>query len=202
VEMMEKIVAANKENAEQRGILASMYNALGDSFRAQHKPSDALREYQKVLAINERLYAGDPNNVDAMLGIAGAKANIAEALAAMGKFDAASESFSAALAAVKPALSAPKPDDGVLTIAAKSFAGLGDLELRLADHSAGDAPVERKHWDKARNLFLMSRDAWQRLPPSLQRASISPDLSDADNVRRKLERCEIRLKAKEVATKQ
>jgi tetratricopeptide (TPR) repeat protein len=202
VDMMEKIVAANKENAEQRGILASMYSALGDSFRAQHKPSETLREYQKALAINEKLYAGDPNNVDALQGIAGGKANIAEALAVMGKFEAASQSFSEALAAVNPALSAPKPDNGVLSIAAKSYAGLGDLELRLADHSTADAPVERRHWDKARTLFLMSRDAWQKIPPTLQRASISPDSSDAENVRRKLERCENQLKATEVARKQ
>jgi non-specific serine/threonine protein kinase/serine/threonine-protein kinase len=201
VAMMEKIVAANKENAQQRGILASMYGALGDALKYRHKLPDALREYQKALSIYEGLYAGDPQNTDALNSIAASKASMGGVLAQLGRLEAASQSFSEALAVMKPALAIPRPTEDVLHTAANSYAALGDLELRFADRSTADAATQRTHWEEARSLFLKSRDAWQKIPPSLQGDPISPDLSTAEGVRRKLEQCDNLLKTTEVAAK-
>ena len=201
VAMMEKMVATNKENAQQRGILASMYSALGDALKRQHKLPDALREYQKSLAIYQALYGGDSQNTSALNSVAASKASIGGVLAEMGRIEAASQSFSEALAALKPALATPRPDESVLHTAANSYAGLGTLELRLADLAPADPATQRAHWEEARNLFLKSRDAWQEIPLSLQGDPISPELSPAEGVRRKLQQCDHLLKATEVAAK-
>src|SRR5215469_7326229 len=99
VAMMEAIVATNKENAQQRGILASLYVALGDALMSRHRSSDALAEYQKGLIIYEKLSAGDPRNTDAVHSMAVCRASIGDVLAGMGKLRAASQSFLAAIAA-------------------------------------------------------------------------------------------------------
>lgn len=200
LETMEKIVSTNKENAQQRGILASMDTALGDAFKAQHKLPDALREYQKALAIDEQLSGGDPNNIDALDSIAASKTCIGGVLTELGRLKAAAQNFSESLSALGKALAAPRPGEDVLRTTADSYAGLADLELRIADQS-DDTATKRGHWEAARDLFLKSREAWQRIPPSLQNAPNSSELSTPDGVKRKLEHCENLLGKAEVALK-
>ncbi len=200
VEMMENIVAANKENAEQRGVLASMYAALAEAYKRQHKLPDALREYQRVLDVSEKLYAEDPNNKDALESIADNKASIGGLLTELGMSKAASESFSESLAALDSVLAEVKASTGTLRIAADANAGLAGLELRLADQSS-NASIQRMHWQKALELLVKSRDAWQKIPPSLRNAPTGPELSTAEGVRKDLEHCEKLLGNTELAMK-
>jgi non-specific serine/threonine protein kinase/serine/threonine-protein kinase len=186
-EMMEKIVAINKENAQQRGIVASMYLTLGDAFKIERRFADALREYQKALRVYEKLYAGDPNNTDALDSIAVCKASVGGVLLNLEQTSAASQSFSEALAAIDPALATPRPSEDVLHTAADSYNGLAEVELQLADRSRSNPAAQRAHWERARNFYVRSLDAFQRVPPSLQGDPRSSELCTADRVREKVE---------------
>jgi non-specific serine/threonine protein kinase/serine/threonine-protein kinase len=200
VELMERIVGANKENAEERGVLASMYAALAEAYKRQHRLPNALREYQRVLDVSEELYAEDRKNKDALESVADSKASIGGILAALGKFQAASQSFCESLAALESVLAEVKATTGTLRIAADANASLAGLELRLGEGSS-NASSQRKHWQKALELLLKSRDAWQKIPPSLRNAPTGPELSTAEGVRKQLEQCEKLLGNTELAMK-
>jgi tetratricopeptide (TPR) repeat protein len=189
-EMMETMVAINKENAQQRGILASMYLALGDAFKIEHRLADALREYQKALSVYEKLYTGDPSNTDAVDSIAACKASVGGVLLKLEQANAASQSFSEALATIDHALAAPRPSDDVLHTAADSYAGLGELELRAGDRSRANTANQRAHWERARDFYAKSVAAFQRIPPTLRDDPRSSEFSSADSVRGKVKLCD------------
>jgi len=200
-EMMEKIVAINNENAQQRGILASMYLVLGDAFKIEQRPADALREYQKALGVYEKLYAGDPSNTDALDSIAACKASVGGVLLKLEQTSAASRNFTEALATIDHALTVPRPSEDVLHTAADSYAGLGELELRAADRSRTDAAGQKAHWERARSFYVKSLDAFQRIPPTQQDDPRSSELYTADDVKKKIKLSDDFLRKTELAMK-
>jgi hypothetical protein len=86
-----------------------------------------------------------------------------EAASRLTNSDLATEYFHQVLKFVEPALLQQKPDPNVLYVAADSYPGLGDLELRKAHRSLKLSAEQGESWSLARSWYLKSLEVWHKI---------------------------------------
>src|SRR3989449_4643195 len=128
----ETLTTADPRDTESAFHLADSYNALGDGLGSRSitnslgDPKGALENYQKALAIYERLVAAYPTSGHFQGGVAVGKAKIAEMHAAGGDSKAALESYGRARVAYET-LSRAEPNN------AQYRGNLGSIIQRVAN---------------------------------------------------------------------
>jgi hypothetical protein len=105
----------------------------------------------------------------------------------------AADYFHQVLKEVEPELAKQNADANVPYLAADSYSGLGDLELRRARQSRGNAATQKARWTQARVWYLKSLQAWRRVDHPLPVAPSGFDAGDPAKVEAKLQLCEAAL---------
>ena len=84
-------------------------------------------------------------------------------------------------------------DANVPHMAADSYSGLGDPELRKARQSRGNAATQKARWTQARVWYLKSLQAWRHVDHPLSVAPSGFDAGDPAKVEAKFQLCEAAL---------
>jgi eukaryotic-like serine/threonine-protein kinase len=192
LKIMNALVASAPENRQQRGYLAKMVQMKGAILLKLDKPEAAMKEFAASLALYESLYKTDPNGAKgSLLDAADCRRRMGEAASRLGNSSLAAEYFRQVLTFVEPLISTQKPDPALLYLAADSYSGLGDLELRKA-HQSHDRAKQKEKWIAARSWYLKSLDAWHRIEHPRPN---SFDAGDPAEVAKSLQLCEAALSA-------
>src|SRR5437867_1980472 len=146
----ETLTTADPRDTESAFHLADSYNALGDGLgsgsitNSLGDPKGALENYQKALAIYERLVAAYPTSGHFQGGVAVGNAKIAEMHAARGDSTAALESYGRARVAYET-LSRAEPNNAQYRAhIARSLVRLVDLLSRGSDRSDSQSLIARR----------------------------------------------------------
>jgi len=196
LKIMRALVATDPENRQQRGYLAIMVRMKGSTFMNVGKPEAARREFTEALSLFESLHELDPTEAEgALIDVAACKEKIAEAASRLDNSKLAAEYFQQVLTFVEPALTKQKPDLNILYLAADSFSGLGDLELRKAHRSLKNSAEQRASWTLARSWYLKSLEVWHKIEHPRNSAPKDFDVGDPATVTKNLQQCEANLAA-------
>lgn len=193
LKIMKSLVTAAPENRQERGYLAKMVQIKGSIFLKLDKPEAAMKEFAAALSLYESLYKADPDGAKGTLvDAADCRKRMGEAASRLGNQNLAAEYFRQVLSFVEPVISTQKPDPAVRYLAADSYSGLGDLELRKARQFRHDPAKRRERWIAARSWYLKSLDAWHRIEHPRPNAF---DARDPAEVAKSLQVCEAALSA-------
>jgi tetratricopeptide (TPR) repeat protein len=193
LKIMRGVVASAPENQQQRGYLAAIYEARGSNLMRLHRPESALQEFDEARAIHESFHKADPSETSASLDAASCTKKMGEAASAVGNSKLAAEYFLQALSVVELFLTPEKPDPDALYVAADSYSGLGDLQVKGARQSGHDPAKQRERWMQARTWYLKSLSAWNRIEHPRHTAPDDFDVGDPAKVAKSLQLCEAKL---------
>jgi hypothetical protein len=116
-----------------------------------------------------------------------------EAASRAGKDKLAAEYFHEVLKEVEPELTKPSVDPSVPYLAADSYSGLGDLDLRKARQSGESSAKRRQGLRQARAWYLKSLETWHRIEHPRPVAPNGFDAGDPAKVTKKLQSCDAAL---------
>jgi tetratricopeptide (TPR) repeat protein len=190
LKIMRGVVASAPENRQQRGYLAAILEARGTNLMRLHRPEAALKEFDKARAVHESFHKADPSETSALLDAASCKKKMGEAASAAGNSKLAAEYFLQALSTVEPFLTSQKADPDAVYVAADSYSGLGDLQLREASQSGHDPAMQKESWTQARALYLKSLSAWNRIEHPGHAAPDDFDVGNPAKVAKSLQLCD------------
>jgi serine/threonine protein kinase len=193
LKIMRGVVVSAPENQQQRGYLAAIYEARGTNLMRLHRPESALKEFDEARAIHESFHKADPSETGASLDAASCRKKMGEAAAAAGNVKLAAEYFLQAASSVEPMLAAQEVDPDALYVAADSYSGLGDLQLRQGRQSGHDPAKQKESWTQARSWYLKSLNAWDRIEHPRHAAPDDFDVGDPAKVAKSLQLCDAKL---------
>jgi hypothetical protein len=78
----------------------------------------------------------------------------------------------------------------MLYLAADSYSGLGDLDLRKAHRSLKNSTEQRESWTLARSWYLKSLEVWHKIEHPRHSAPKDFDVGDPATVTQNLHLCE------------
>jgi serine/threonine protein kinase len=192
-QIMRTLVVLAPENRQQRGLFAALLVTNGITLGNLGKLDAALRDLEEARLSFESLRATHPT--DRVLPISSLTCieKMGEAAARSGDSTLAAEYFHQVLKEVEPELAKQNSDPSVPYLAADSYSGLGDLQLRMARQSHRDQATRRIEWTQAKTWYLKSVEAWRRVEHPLPVAPSGFDAGDPAEVARKLQLCEAAL---------
>ena len=192
-QIMRALVVLAPENRQQRGLFAALLVTNGITLGNLGKLDAALRDLEEARLSFESLRATHPTDRALPISSLTCTEKMGEAAARAGDSKLATEYFHQVLKEVEPDLAKQNPDPSVPYLAADSYSGLGDLELRMARRSHGDRAIRRIEWAQARAWYLKSLQAWRRVEHPLPMAPSGFDAGDPAEVAKKLQLCEAAL---------
>jgi eukaryotic-like serine/threonine-protein kinase len=192
-QIMRAVIASAPENKRQRGILAAILVTNGITLGNLGKLDAALKNLEEARAAFESLRKTDSTDYGIPMRTLTCTEKMAEAASRSGNSKLAAEYFREVLKEVEPELVKQNPDASALYLAADSYSGLGDLELRNARQSGGDRATRRLAWTQARIWYLKSLETWRRVEHPLRVAPSGFDAGDPAKVAKKLQLCEAAL---------
>ena len=193
LKIMRALVASAPENMQERGYLAAMVGTKGSTFMNLGKPDAALRALDEARSLYESFHKVDPKQTEALVDAAHCKEKMGEAASLLGNSKLSAEYFRQVLNFVEPVLLTQKPDPDVLYLAADSYSGLGDHELRKARQSRQSPAEKRESWIQARSWYLKSLDVWHRIEHPRHAAPRGFDVGDPAKVAKSLQLCDAHL---------
>ena len=196
-QIMRQLVAAAPENKQQRGILAAMLLDDGITLGNSGNLDAALKRLEEARASFEFLQRTDSPGQGRPTLVLTCIEKMGEAASRAGNSKLAADYFHQVLKEVEPELAKQNPDANVPYLAADSYSGLGDLELRNARQSRGNAATQKASWTQARVWYLKSLEAWHRIDHSLPMASSGFYAGDPAKVAKNLQFCEAALREAE-----
>jgi serine/threonine protein kinase len=192
-QIMRPLIASAPENKRQRGIFAAILVTNGITLGNLGKLDAALKNLEEARAAFESLRKTDSIDHGIPMHVLTCTEKMAEAASHTGSSKLAAEYFREVLREVEPELVKQNPDASALYLAADSYSGLGDLELRNARQSRGDRATRRLAWTQARIWYLKSLETWRRVEHPLRVAPSGFDAGDPAKVAKKLQLCETAL---------
>jgi non-specific serine/threonine protein kinase/serine/threonine-protein kinase len=192
-QIMRGLVVSTPENRQQRGLFAALLVTNGITLGNLGKLEGALRDLEEARESFESLQKPASAEHDIPISSLTCTEKMGEAALHAGDSKLASEYFHQVLIVVEPELANQTADASVPYLAADSYSGLGDLDLRKARQSRGDAARQRATWTQARIWYLKSLEAWRRVEHPLPVAPSGFDAGDPAKVAKKLQLCETAL---------
>ncbi len=192
-QIMRALVASAPENKQQQGYFAAIVSTNGVTFGNLGKLDAALKDLNEARASFESLQKTDSHDHGIPIRALSCTEKMGEAASRAGNSKLATDYFHQVLKEVEPELAKQNSDAGVPYLAADSYSGLGDLELRKARQSRGNAATQKARWTQARALYLKSLQAWRRVDHPLPVVPSGFDAGDPAKVETKLQLCEAAL---------
>ena len=163
IEGMSKLSTSSPDNAEVRGILATMYATRGESLARIHEYNAARKEYERAVQLYVEVGRADQNSADPKLAVASCEVQIGRLAAQAGNFAEASRFYDDAMEIVQPLSSPTSPNlEALYTEASLNFAR-GDLQLLRASTAAQDRSSQRDFLRGARLAYQQSLEAWHKI---------------------------------------
>jgi non-specific serine/threonine protein kinase/serine/threonine-protein kinase len=194
--LMGSLLASSPDNAEIRGILATMHETRGDALVRAHRASEALKEYQNALESFHALSLADPNNADAKLAVATCKVQIGRIEAESGNLPSASKYYGDALAIAGPLASINPPNLEALYATANSYSAFGDLQALQASMSERNHSRRDEFWREARLSYQRCLEMWSKIRHPGRVTPQGFPAIDPVAVASSLRRCEVALASK------
>ncbi len=192
-QIMRTLVTSAPENKQQRGIFAAILLDNGITLGNSGKLDVALKHLEEARASFESLEKTDSLDHGIPIHALICTEKMGEAASRAGNSKLAADYFHQVLKEVEPELAKPNNDANVPYLAADSYSGLGDLELRKARQSRGNAATQKARWTQARVWYLKSLQAWRRVDHPLPVAPSGFGAGDPAKVETKLQLCEAAL---------
>ena len=192
-QIMRALVASAPENKQQRGYFAAIVSTNGVTLGNLGKLDAALKDLNEARASFESLEKTDSHDHGISIRALSCTEKMGEAASRAGNSKLAADFFHQVLKEVEPELEKQNADASVPYLAADSYSGLGDLELRKARQSRGNAATQKARWTQARVWYLKSMQSWRRVDHPLPVAPSGFDAGDAAKVETKLQLCEAAL---------
>jgi len=192
-QIMRTLVASAPENKQQRGIFAAILLDNGITLGNSGNLEATLKHLEEARASFESLEKADSLDHGISIPALTCTEKMGEAASRAGNSKLAADYFHQVLKEVEPELAKQNADASVPYLAADSYSGLGDLELRKARQSRGNAATQKVTWTRARVLYLKSLQAWRRVDHPLPMAPSGFDAGDPAKVEAKLQLCEAAL---------
>jgi len=192
-QIMRTLVASAPENKQQRGILAAILLDNGITLGNSGRLDAALKHLEEARASFESLEKTDSLDHRISIRALTCTEKMGEAASRAGNSKLAADYLHQVLKEVEPELARQNADASVPYLAADSYSGLGDLELRRARQSRGNAATQKARWTQARVWYLKSMQAWRRVDHPLPVAPSGFDAGDPAKVETKLQLCEAAL---------
>jgi tetratricopeptide (TPR) repeat protein len=192
-QIMRALVASAPENKQQQGYFAAIVSTNGVTFGNLGKLDAALKDLNEARASFESLQKTDSHGHGIPIRALSCTEKMGEAASRAGNSKLAADYFHQVLNEVEPELAKQNADASVPYLAADSYSGLGDLELRKARQSRGNGATQKATWTRARVLYLKSLQAWRRVDHPLPMAPSGFDAGDPAKVETKLQLCEAAL---------
>jgi eukaryotic-like serine/threonine-protein kinase len=192
-QIMRALVASAPENKQQQGYFAAIVSTNGVTFGNLGKLDAALKDLNEARASFESLQKTDSHDHGIPIRALSCTEKMGEAASRAGNSKLAADYFHQVLKEVEPELAKQNADASVPYLAADSYSGLGDLELRKARQSHGDAAAQKVRWTQARVWYLKSIQAWRGVDHPLPMAPSGFDAGDPAKVEAKLQLCEAAL---------
>ena len=192
-QIMRALVASAPENKQQQGYFAAIVSTNGITFGNLGKLEAALKDLNEARASFESLGKTDSHDHGIPVRALSCTEKMGEAASRAGNSKLAADYFHQVLKEVEPELAKQNADASVPYLAADSYSGLGDLELRRARQSRGNAATQKARWTQARAWYLKSMQAWRRVDHPLPVAPSGFDAGDPAKVEAKLQLCEAAL---------
>jgi serine/threonine protein kinase len=192
LEMMKSAVASDPQNVQHRAFLAEFYTESGNNRLRLGEPEAASQDYEKACSIWDHLHSvATKSSADvkaascpSKLGYAALRARHEEKAAAL---------FHQSLGVLEPFLSGAESQTDALWAAADSYAGLGEIEVRLASNRDPGTVNSSQHWRLAQDLYRKSLQIWEKVPEKDRKRSGNPAGQDPETVAKSLRRCEAAL---------
>jgi tetratricopeptide (TPR) repeat protein len=192
-QIMRRLVSSAPENKQQRGILAAVLETNGITLGNSRKLDAALKHFEEARASFELLdKTGSPGHEISIHALTCTE-KMGEAASHIRNSNLAAEYFHQVLKGVEPELAEQNPDPGVPYLAADSYSGLGDLELREARQPGEPSAKRRERLNQARAWYLKSLEAWHKIEHPLPVAPSGFDAGDPVKVVRNLQLCDAAL---------
>jgi tetratricopeptide (TPR) repeat protein len=192
-QIMRTLVASAPENKRQRGVFAAILVDNGITLGNSGKLDEALKHLEEARASFESLRKTDSPDHRSSIQALTCMEKMGEAASRAENSKLAADYFHQVLKEVEPELAKQNADASEPCLAADSYSGLGDLELRKARQSRGTAATQKARWTQARVWYLKSLQAWRRVDHPLPMAPSGFDAGDPAKVETKLQLCEAAL---------
>ena len=192
-QIMRALVALAPENRQQQSYFAAIVCTNGITLGNLGKLDAALKYLEEARASFEQLEKPDLSNHGISIGALTCTEKMGEASAHADNSKLAANYFHQVLEEVEPELAKQNADGSVPYLAADSYSGLGDLELRKALHSGDRSPQRREGLKEARAWYLKSLEAWHKIEHPLPMAPSGFEAGDPDRVAKNLQLCEAAL---------
>jgi len=196
-QIMRQLVAWTPENKQQRGIFAAILLDNGITLGNSGSLDAALKHLEEARASFESLEKADSLDHGILMRTLTCTEKMGEAASRAGNSKLAANYFHQVLKEVEPELAKQNADASVPYLAADSYSGLGDLELRKAHQSRGNAATQKARWTQARVWYLKSLQAWRRVDHPLPVAPSGFDAGDPAKVVKNLQLCDAALRRAE-----
>ena len=189
--IMRNLVASVPENRQQQGYLAAAVATSGVTLMNLGKPEAAMKEFDEARSILESIRGSVPIVAGGLSTACTEK--MGEAAERVGNSTRAVQYFNEVLEVVEPLLALHGADPNLAYLAADSYAGLGDIQMRRARHSGQNRALQRNSWVQARSWYGKSLDAWHLIEQPHHTDSNDFEVGDPAQVARNLKLCEAEL---------
>jgi hypothetical protein len=132
-----------------RGSFANLVATNGTTLMNLGKMESALRAFDEARATFESLGKKGSPHAGVPIGSLSCTEKMGEAASRGGNAKLTAEYFYEVLKEVEPELTKPNADANIPYLAADSYSGLGDLELRKARQFRGNLQQEKENWMQA-----------------------------------------------------
>jgi serine/threonine protein kinase len=156
--LMSELLAHDPKNIELQGVQSAAFNTAGQVYQRAGNNTVALSFYQKALEITSKIYADDPRNEDARLRLAADYNSVASALSVQGDKSRATDAYEKAIT-LASARNSDSPNEESLYVIANSYAGQGNVQMKLAEKEKRPAP-RLSRLQKACGFFDRSLKTW------------------------------------------
>ncbi len=149
----------------------------------------ALADYNKALAIDQRLGKVDTGSPDWLENEAGVRIKMGDFFRKNNDWESAAESYNRAVAIAERIMAAHADRQEALYALADAYFGLGQIASHRAQQSSQSLAEQAAKWNDAKSWYQRSSDAWQHI---YHPAAISPngfDCGDPQEASRQLALC-------------
>jgi eukaryotic-like serine/threonine-protein kinase len=192
-EIMRALVAADTENKQERGYLAVLLATNGTTLMNFGNFDSALKELIEARSMFMSFPRGSSLDASTSTDALICTEKMAETASRSGQSKLAAEYFQEVLNQIEPELTKPTLNLDAQYLAADSYSGLGDLDVRTARQSGGDREKQKESWIQARAWYRKSLGAWGRIEHPRPVALGDLDVGDPAEVAKKLQLCETAL---------
>jgi len=183
--IFEKAAAAAPQQEEYSSDLGLAYVWFA-SVALESKTS--LEDYQKALAIEQKIAQVDKGNADWLESEAQVRVKLGDFYRRNRQLDNASESYSRSAAIAAPIVASRPERQEARYALASAYCGLGDVALQRAQLSQASGSSQTANWKDAQSWYQRSWDAWQQIRNP---AAVTPngfDVRDPEEAKRGLAR--------------